>query len=395
MGVFRRSRWVTTANGRRVRKRAENYTIEYRNAAGIVRRVAGTKSKEESRAIEARLVAEVARERAGLETKSDRESLRPVAEHVVDYLAAIESRGRVARHVRQTEKMLGRILDDLGAQRLGDVTKHRVDEWVRAKRQAVSDSSTKTLSPSTLDSYRRAIKGLCRWAWREGRITADPLAGLSLTGARGDLRYKRRALTEKEIRRLLAATHASERVYRGLTGTDRHTLYLVALSSGLRAGELAALRAADLALDDDPPTVTCRASTSKNRTEAVLPIPADVADVLRERVARMLPAATVFAGTWRERAATMLRADLAEAEIEAENADGRIDFHALRATYITRLARSGVSLVDAQKLARHSTPVLTANTYTRLRLDDSARAVARLPRLIGSDDDEQASEAGS
>ena len=46
------------------------------------------------------------------------------------------------------------------------------------------------------------------------------------------------------------------------------------------------------------------------------------------------------------------------------------------------LARTGVSLVQAQTLMRHSDPKLTANIYTRLQLHDGHAAVARID--IGS-----------
>ena len=57
------------------------------------------------------------------------------------------------------------------------------------------------------------------------------------------------------------------------------------------------------------------------------------------------------------------------------------DFYALRHTYITNLARNGVSLVTAQKQARHSTPMLTAQRYTHIDLQDQKVAVDRLPSL--------------
>jgi len=61
------------------------------------------------------------------------------------------------------------------------------------------------------------------------------------------------------------------------------------------------------------------------------------------------------------------------------DSDGRyLDFHALRVTYGTALARAGVRLQVAQQLMRHSTPVLTANVYTRLELHDLRGAVSRL-----------------
>jgi len=62
-----------------------------------------------------------------------------------------------------------------------------------------------------------------------------------------------------------------------------------------------------------------------------------------------------------------------------EDSDGQVhDFHALRVTYGTALARAGVRLQVAQRLMRHSTPVLTANVYTRLELHDLRGAVESL-----------------
>ena len=48
-----------------------------------------------------------------------------------------------------------------------------------------------------------------------------------------------------------------------------------------------------------------------------------------------------------------------------KNASGRVaDFHALRHTFITRLARSGVAPAVAKSLARHSGPTLTMDHQT-------------------------------
>lgn len=113
-----------------------------------------------------------------------------------------------------------------------------------------------------------------------------------------------------------------------------------------------------------------------------------------------------FGDHWRK-TSKMMRADLkaARATWIAEAGDGRerqhrqesdfltyqnedglfADFHANRHTFISNLGRAGVSLVMAQKLARHSTPVLTSNVYTHLGLDDRVAAVESLPGPPTSD----------
>lgn len=65
--------------------------------------------------------------------------------------------------------------------------------------------------------------------------------------------------------------------------------------------------------------------------------------------------------------------ELAFGGIPKHDNSGRVlDMHCLRHTFITMLAKSGVSLQLAQKAARHSSPLLTSNIYTHIGLDDLA-----------------------
>jgi integrase len=58
-----------------------------------------------------------------------------------------------------------------------------------------------------------------------------------------------------------------------------------------------------------------------------------------------------------------------------------VDFHALRTTFVTTLARAGVHVKTAQVLARHKTIAMTLEIYTRLGLADDLSALAKLPSL--------------
>jgi integrase len=53
-------------------------------------------------------------------------------------------------------------------------------------------------------------------------------------------------------------------------------------------------------------------------------------------------------------------------------------FHDLRGTTATLLARSGVGLVIAQRILRHSDPRLTANIYSRVDLADLQAGIDRI-----------------
>ena len=50
---------------------------------------------------------------------------------------------------------------------------------------------------------------------------------------------------------------------------------------------------------------------------------------------------------------------------------------------MSRMARNGVPLVQAQRILGHSKPALTATVYTRLDAEDLRGAIEGLPELGG------------
>src|ERR1700688_3081514 len=77
------------------------------------------------------------------------------------------------------------------------------------------------------------------------------------------------------------------------------------------------------------------------------------------------------------------KADLTAAGIEFINAKGyRADFHSLRHTLATNLARAGTAPRVAMEIMRHSDMRLTSTTYTDAGLLPVADAVLKLPSLV-------------
>jgi len=186
------------------------------------------------------------------------------------------------------------------------------------------------------------------------------------------------------------------------------------MQTGLRASELASLTAASFDLDNEPPTVAVEAAYSKHRRRDVLPVRSDLAERLRPWLAKRA-GGPLWPGTWVERSARMFRADLDAARVEwlkavAENPAehkrrtetdylkasddaGRVaDFHALRHSFISGLAKAGVHPKEAQTLSRHSTISLTLDRYTHLGVVDVAAALDRLPALPAIDQPAQGAE---
>ena len=145
------------------------------------------------------------------------------------------------------------------------------------------------------------------------------------------------------------------------------------------------------------------AISSKRRTEDIQPIRQDLADTLGPWMSGRKADEPLWLGRWNEKGAKMLRRDLRlsralwikaslnRAERRERNESGFlavtddnarvVDFHALRVTFITALARGGASVKVAQELARHSDPKLTMNVYTSLGIHDLTGALDALPDM--------------
>ena len=67
----------------------------------------------------------------------------------------------------------------------------------------------------------------------------------------------------------------------------------------------------------------------------------------------------------------------------------KVDFHALRMTFITRLQRAGVSPREAMELARHSDMRLTMKVYTDVAQLPLAASIRQLPAFSAKTDDTQ------
>ena len=142
--------------------------------------------------------------------------------------------------------------------------------------------------------------------------------------------------------------------------------------------ELRQLVWGDVRLDQERPHIIARAITTKNRREALIPLHPRLLDALKAAKGDTTDLAqTVF--TRCLNSDRMIRKDLDAAGLVRIDAMGRkIDFHALRYTFATKLASSGVSQRLTQELMRHSDPRLTANIYTDVTCLPTFEAVSGL-----------------
>jgi integrase/recombinase XerD len=137
-------------------------------------------------------------------------------------------------------------------------------------------------------------------------------------------------------------------------------------------------------LDTAEPSLVLHAAASKHRREDTLPLGLDLARELALCVRGRGGLEPVFRLPQSWRPCEALRGDLKLAEIpERDEEDRVVDFHSLRVSFISGLARAGVAPKVVQTLARHSTPLLTYDRYVKIGHNDERRALNALPNLAG------------
>ena len=139
----------------------------------------------------------------------------------------------------------------------------------------------------------------------------------------------------------------------------------------------------DINLDGAEPCIDLRPETTKNKEGGRIPLVPALATLLREKKALgMHVSGRVFA-TGLPRVETLAK-DLAACGIRVEDERGfRVDFHALRYTFISLLTEADVSDVVRRTLARHGSLKMT-DRYTDAKSVPLANGISKLASSLPS-----------
>ena len=311
-----------------------------------------------------------------------RRAPQAMLDRVHDFSQSLVSKGCTPEHVALVVARLKAVFDGTAIRKLEDAPIAEVDSWLAAQQ------ASGVMSARTRRHHASHLRQFGRFLVREAIVAESPFANVTLAiHVESDRRLQRRALTADEMRWLLESAAKSPTVRCRLPGPTRRLVYWVAGTTGLRRNEIAALTPESFDFSGPTPQVRVGGQHTKNRRRADLPLRSDLAAELQAWLVGKPPGVPVFpirgAATH-----TMIARDLEDAGIEAAKDGRRVDFHALRTTTVTALALSGVPLAVAQKIARHSTPTLTANVYAVVGVDELQKAVEKIPSFMTLRDEE-------
>lgn len=272
-----------------------------------------------------------------------------------------------------------RILPFFGDRELESITLGNVQAFVYEQQRE--------LSPNTVKDVYRLLKAILRSAKERGLIQHEPWAGVRSKGRQ--MGSQPRVLSPQEQLRFEQAC-----ISRNMPE------FLVALYTGLRIGELAALRAKDI--DFDAGFVRVRhavhrvqnSGAARGRTILVLgetkneascrdvPIPTFLADLMRERFGDMSPDAFLFAG----RGGGMIDPRTLQARLQRLTQNiglNGVHCHTLRHTYATRCLEKKIGVEVLAELLGHSSTHITCQAYAHCTYQHKVEEVQKLQLLAG------------
>ena len=291
--------------GSQTKSKSKKWWGRYRGSNGQERRVPLASDKTAAQAMLNELVRRSEREVAGIIDPFEGHRKRPLCKHLQDFKTYLENKGSTRNYIQTTHQRATSIVESIGSKTIGDITPSRVlDVLAAMRKQGISISSS--------NHYLRAIKMFTRWLVRDRRTDSDRLAHLSTLNEEVDRRRVRRPLTMEELTVLVAKSPFHKQPRRRTSGADRALLYIVAVYTGLRRGELASITPMSFDFESEPPTVTVEASYSKRRQQDVLPLRTDLAERLKAWLAQIpkLEASSLLFPIKNVRTSKMLKQDL-------------------------------------------------------------------------------------
>ncbi len=370
--------------GTRFTQESRKWYIQYRDATGCWQRVPGYADKEATAQLAAELERKAERRQSGLGDPHEDGKSKLLTDHLAAFRRYLESKGNSSKHVDHTCRRIERVLAGCRFKCWAEISSSQLLGWLAEERRG------KRIGVKTSNHYLNAMKEFCQWMVRDGSVPLSPLVHLHALNAETDIRRQRRALSAIEFSKLIESAAIGSPI-QGLSGTDRAMLYILAAWTGYRRGELASLTLRSFNFESQPATVSVKASYSKRRRNDIVPLHPAVVDRVKHWLANKpgldmdcpLFALKTTTGGLR-RTSKMMKLDLERVGIPYCDEDGLFaDFHANRHTFISNLAKAGVSPKIAQSIARHSDVNLTLNVYSHVGIGDQAAAIQTLPAPPG------------
>jgi len=377
-------------NGKTVVKQSPYWYIDYKTADGTRKRIRGFKDKIATAQLAANLEREAELAQAGIIDRYKKHRKTALVKHLEDFKVSLINKGTTEKHACLVYNRAKAVIDNCRFVYISDVSASKVQRYLAERRRD-------GLSIRSSNFYLQATKQLLNWMIANSRTSENPLAYLKGQNPKKDIRHERRALTLDEANKLLTATLHGPK-HHNMTGKERYLLFVMAIYTGYRAGELSSMKWHSLDLTEGSPSATVFAGYAKNGKETTLPLQREVANLFRQYfvAGNFSQNDKVFPKFNKGKGAAMLKRDLEAVGIPYQDHAWRYaDFHGLRHTFTSVLDKAELTLKERQTLLRHSTITLTMDVYTHIGLFDERHGVDKMPVLPTISDNKEHGSASA
>lgn len=308
-----------------------------------------------------------------------------VATFFPQWLEAAAPEYRESTVLRYEAIVARHIVPALGRRRLGSLTPMDLERLYAGKLRA-------GLAPRTVGNIHRVIRRALGYAAQRGMVRRNVAAVVSPPSPG---HTEMRVLTAGQAQRLLEAAR----------GDRLEALYVLALYTGMRQGELLGLRWNDIALDAGAIQVTRSLQISRDgyrlgdpKTESSrrhLPLVPAAVDALRAHRVRQHTERLGRGAAWEDHGlvfANALGRPVTPSSLRGRSFRPLLDaaglppvrFHDLRHTAATLLLLQGVHAKVVSEMLGHATITITLDTYSHVLPSMKQEAADALARLLGS-----------
>lgn len=273
----------------------------------------------------------------------------------------------------------------LGHIRMDKLTPFQVQEWVNSL-------ATKGLANDSVHGYYRVLRSAINQAIETGILAQSPLKGVKPPKRK---KQGGRALSEEEVKSFLSV----------IQGHPRYPLYLTAIATGMREGELLGLQWQDVDLEHGvirvrqqlkarggvkPPRF---APVKTDRGERLIPLPPIVTEVLHEYKAEQDREKEAYGASYADYdlVFTVLGGGAINPRNLVRQFKGLLEkaglpldirFHDMRHSCLTLLAEMGVELKTISEQAGHSDVAFTLRVYGHVLPRSAWEAAHKMERLL-------------
>jgi integrase/recombinase XerD len=217
-----------------------------------------------------------------------------------------------------------------------------------------------------------AVKALCRFLCRRGYLLSDPSG--PITYPRPEKRLPQGVLARDEARKLMEAADVATP-----TGLRDRAILEVFYATGIRAGELARLKCADVDVED----LILRVVLGKGRKDRNVPLTRAAAEALddyltdgRPRIRGAMQSRSLFLAV---RGGPMYGSalnDLVRGAARKAGVEKHLTCHTLRHSVATHLLKGGADIRHIQMLLGHAC-LSSTERYTHVEISDLSKVVKR------------------